>query len=62
MGKRGSGRIFAAFDRLGCSASGDDRWQGHMALDLFGVDYIPLFAGTGTDGKSFGLTDYIFGD
>ena len=49
-------RIFEALNRLGCTPSGDDAWQGHMAAALFGAMYIPLGVG---DGKSFGLTDYL---
>ena len=56
-GQDGTRRIFAAFDRLGCVPTGDDRWQGHLAAEQFGAQFIPLLVG---DGKSFGLTDYLF--
>lgn len=51
-------RIFAALQRIGCDSSGDDRWQGHLVKRLLGVEYLSLGVG---DGKSFGLTDLLFG-
>lgn len=58
-GNDGFERIFKAFDRLNCQPSGDDQWQGHLALDLFDTQYINLGIG---DGKSFGITDFLWGN
>lgn len=45
--------------RRGFAASGDDRWQPAMADDIFGVDVTRPVSGM-QDGKSFGLTDWLY--
>ncbi len=51
-------RVFQRFAAQGWSPPADDAWQGHMVRALYGVTVVPLAIG---DGKTFGLTDYLFG-
>lgn len=58
-GQRAIHRVFERLVDIGCAPTGDDRWQGHMYNALAGRVVLPEGVG---DGKTFGVTDLLFGD
>lgn len=59
-GSAGVMRAYEWLTRRGFTAAGDDRWQPRMANALFGATVATPASGM-QDGKSFGLTDYLYG-
>lgn len=51
-------RSYARYQRGGCTAAGDDRWQVPMANRLLGTT---LTSSGMQDGKSFAFSDWLFG-